>query len=114
MTGVQTCALPISETVITPEVISPNNDGFEDFAEINLRFPDLDNRLTISIYNARGKLVKHLANNVLCGNEAQFRWEGLDDQNQLLPSGMYVVMIQYWNLSGQSKRIKRVLSIANW
>lgn len=103
-----------TETVITPEVISPNNDGFEDFAEINLRFPDLDNRLTISIYNARGKLVKHLVNNVLCGNEAQFRWEGLDDQNQLLPSGMYVVMIQYWNLSGQSKRIKRVFSIANW
>lgn len=103
-----------TETIITPEVISPNNDGFEDFAEINLRFPDLDNRLTISICNARGQLVKHLANNVLCGNEAQFHWEGLDDQNQLLPSGMYMVIIQYWNLSGSSGRIRKVVSIAGW
>lgn len=102
------------ETIITPDVISPNNDGFEDFAEISLRFPDLDNRVTINIYNARGQLVKHLINNVLCGNEVRFRWEGLDDQSQLLPSGMYVVIIQYWNLSGSSGRIRKVVSIAGW
>ena len=102
------------ETIIAPDVISPNNDGFEDFAEINLRFPDMDNRVTINIYNTHGQLVKHLVNNVLCGNENQFRWEGLDDQNQRLPSGMYLVMIQYWNLSGSSGRIRKVVSIAGW
>ena len=103
-----------TETIISPDVISPNNDGFEDFAEITLRFPDSDNRVTINIYNARGQLVKHLVNNVLCGNEARFRWEGLDDHNQLLPSGMYVVIIQYWDLSGQSGRIRKVISISGW
>ncbi len=99
---------------IAPEVISPDNDGFEDFAEFSLCFPEPGNRLTLRIFDASGHPVSILANNVLCGTEACFRWEGLDNDRNRLPSGMYVVIAQYWNVQGKSGRKKKVVSIAGW
>lgn len=99
---------------IQPEVISPNNDGFQDFAEISLLFDEPENRVSVQIFNHQGHIVRHLANNELCGTEALFRWDGLDDKGNRLPSGMYVVQIQYWNMDGHSKRYRKVVSIAGW
>lgn len=95
----------------TPPVFSPDNDGFEDFTELTMQFSDIENRVTIQIFNTQGKLVKHLANNVFCGTEATFRWDGTDDNGTLLPSNSYIAQIQWWNLSGKSKRVRRVVSV---
>lgn len=103
-----------TEFSISPAVISPDNDGFEDFAEFTLRFPEPDNRLTLRIFDANGHDVSMLANNVLCGSEASFRWDGLDDNRNRLPSGMYVVIAQYWDIQGKTGRKRKVVSIAGW
>ncbi|MCQ2285152.1 MAG: lamin tail domain-containing protein, partial [Bacteroidales bacterium] len=96
---------------ISPEVFSPDNDGFEDFAEIGLTFSEGENRLTIEIYNERGSLVKHLVNNELCGISNTFRWDGQDDDGNLLPSGLYIVAIRYWNVDGKAFHKKKVVAI---
>ena len=103
-----------TEFSISPAVISPDNDGFEDFAEFTLHFPEPGNRLTLRIFDANGHAVSMLANNVLCGSEASFRWDGLDDNRNQLPSGMYVVIAQYWDVQGKSGRKRKVISIAGW
>ena len=103
-----------TEFSISPAVISPDNDGFEDFAAFTLRFPEPGNRLTLRIFDANGHAVSLLANNVLCGSEASFRWDGLDDNRNQLPSGMYVVIAQYWDVQGKSGRKRKVISIAGW
>ena len=103
-----------TEFSIFPAVISPDNDGFEDFAEFTLHFPEPGNRLTLRIFDANGHAVSLLANNVLCGSEAAFRWDGLDDNRNRLPSGMYVVIAQYWDVQGISGRKRKVVSIAGW
>ena len=103
-----------TEFSISPAVISPDNDGFEDFAEFSLRFPEPDIRLTIRVFDASGHSVNILANNVLCGTEASFRWDGLDDNRNRLPTGMYVVVAQYWDAQGKSGRKRKVVSIAGW
>ena len=102
------------EFSISPAVISPDNDGFEDFAEFSLRFPEPGNRLTLRVFDVNGNAVNLLANNVLCGTEAAFRWDGLDDNRNRLPTGMYVVIAQYWNAQGKSGRKRKVVSIAGW
>lgn len=103
-----------TEFSISPAVISPDNDGFEDFAEFSLRFPEPGNRLTLRVFDATGHAVCVLANNVLCGTEASFRWDGLDDNRNRLPSGMYVVIAQYWDVQGKAGRKRKVVSIAGW
>lgn len=96
---------------VSPAVISPDNDGFEDYAEISVSMPAGENRLSVRIFNQYGFLVRHLVNNELCSQEALFRWDGTDDQKQTVPSGMYVVTVQYWNLDGKSRRFKKVVSV---
>lgn len=104
--------LDIDEFEIVPNVFSPDNDGFEDFAEIVCSFTEEENRTTVTIYNNRGHPVKHLANNVLCGTTARFRWDGDDDRLQSAPAGIYVVQIESWNLRSQKTlRKRKVVSI---
>ena len=103
-----------TEFSIAPAVISPDNDGFEDFAEFSFRFPEPGNRLTLRVFDASGHPVSILANNVLCGSEASFRWDGLDDNRNHLPTGMYVAVAQYWDAQGKSGRKRKVVSIAGW
>ena len=101
-----------NEFEIVPEVFSPDNDGFEDYAEVLCSFDEEENRVCIIVYNHRGHPVKHLANNVLCGKDARFRWDGDDDRNQSVPAGMYVVQIESWNLRSQKTiRKRKVVSI---
>lgn len=103
--------LPHDNIDIIPEVFSPNNDGFDDFTNIHLRFQQADNRLTITIFNQQGVAVRHLVNNDLCGTEASYRWDGTDDNQQVVLHGMYIAIIQWWNANGKTKKIKRVVSI---
>ena len=105
-------ALENNEFEITPEVFSPDNDGYEDYTEVLCAFTEEENRVSIVIFNNRGQPVKHLANNVLCGTSARFRWDGLDDRNQSAPAGMYVVQIEGWNLrTKKTIRKRKVVSI---
>ena len=104
--------LEINEFEITPEVFSPDNDGFEDYTELLCSFTEEENRVSIIIYNNHGQPVKHLANNVLCGTTARFRWDGDDDRGQSAPAGMYVVQIESWNLRTEKTiRKRKVVSI---
>lgn len=105
-------ALENNEFEIAPEVFSPDNDGYEDYTEVLCTFTEEENRVSIVIFNNRGQPVKHLANNVLCGTSARFRWDGLDDRNQSAQAGMYVVQIECWNLRTQKTiRKRKVVSI---
>ena len=103
-------AFESSEFEVVPDVFSPDNDGFDDFTEVICSFPDEENRVNIGLYNNRGHPVKRLANNVLCGSEARFRWDGTDDNGQPAPAGMYVVQVECWNLRTQKTMRKRLVA----
>lgn len=103
-----------TEFSVAPTVISPDNDGFEDFSAIKLSFDKPGNHLTLSIFDANGHPVCRLANNVYCGTEVQYQWDGFDDNRNRLPSGMYVIMAHYWNKDGKAGRKRKVISIAGW
>jgi len=46
--------------------------------------------VTISIYNLRGQLVKTLVEEIKPAGEYQVSWDGRDDENHNLPSGLYL------------------------
>lgn len=100
------------EISVTPEVFSPDNDGFDDFVTIGYRFPEPQYVMNITVFDAAGRPVKALQRNALCGQTGSFRWDGLDDKNQRLPMGPYVIFAEIFNLRGQVKRWKKQVVLA--
>ena len=101
-----------NEINITPEVFSPDGDGFDDICNI---YYDLDENaytLNIKIFNSKGRFVKDLLNNSLVNNEGFVSWNGTDDSNHLLEPGIYIVQAEIFNLKGFVKRIRKVTVLA--
>lgn len=79
---------------LSTDVISPDNDGFQDFLQINYRMNLPGMLAQIDIYDDRGRLVKALAKNELLASEGTFIWDGLNDQNQKVNIGTYVLVFK--------------------
>jgi hypothetical protein len=97
---------------ITPEIFSPDNDGFDDFAFINFKFPEPGYVTNITIYDAGGRAIKVLQRNTTAASEGSFRWDGLNDKLQKAPVGIYVVLTEIFNLKGQKNSFKNTVVIA--
>jgi hypothetical protein len=78
---------------LSPEIVSPDNDGQDDFANIDFNFPEPGYITNITIFDASGRPVRYLQRNALCGTKGSFRWDGLGEKNQQLPTGVYVVLV---------------------
>lgn len=97
---------------ISPNVFSPDNDGFDDNAFINYQFTSAGFVCNITIYNANGKPVRFLTRNALCGLKGSYRWDGLDENNQKLPIGTYVVLTEVFALNGKTQKFKNSITLA--
>ncbi|MDX9697367.1 MAG: lamin tail domain-containing protein [Bacteroidales bacterium] len=106
----------LSETddriTISPEVFSPDNDGFEDVVDIQLLFDNPGYVANIKVFDSRGRLVKYIANNLLLGIENTITWNGLDDQNQKPTNGIYVIYFEIIDLKGNVKKYRKSVVIA--
>lgn len=84
----------------------------DDFAQINYQFPQSGYVANITIFDAAGRIVKSLQKNAVCGTKGSFRWDGLGDKSQQLPTGVYVILTDVFNLSGQRKQFKNTIVVA--
>jgi hypothetical protein len=96
---------------VTPEIISPDNDGFNDYTVIRCQFNEENNRLTIRIFNRQGKLVKTLANNILCGSDNFFTWDGATNRGEKASLDMYILKFEYWNNNGNKGCIQKSIGV---
>jgi hypothetical protein len=96
---------------VTPKIISPNNDGFDDLAAIYYSFPDPGYVVNIIIFDISGNPVKHLQTNALCGVQGNYTWDGLNDKNQRINTGQYIVYTEVFNLNGSVKRFKNCITL---
>jgi hypothetical protein len=100
------------DITVTPEIVSPDNDGIDDFATINYNFPKPGYVANITIFDAAGRLVRNLQQNALCGTKGNFRWDGLGEKNQKLAVGIYIIYTEVFNLDGKKKKFKNVIVVA--
>jgi hypothetical protein len=94
------------------QIFSPDNDGQHDVLDIRYERKEPGEVVTITIFDTYGYIVRHLVNNFLTGNEATFSWDGRDDKGNLPQNGMYVVLLESFNLRGTVKRYKKVCVMA--
>jgi hypothetical protein len=102
-----------SEDVITiiPEVFAPNQSGFSDYVEIHCSFEESENRVTLTVFDRNGNLIKMLANNQICALNEVFLWDGVSDKNYRVPPDLYIVKMEYWNLNTKRKTIKKTVGV---
>jgi hypothetical protein len=97
---------------VTPAVFSPDNDGFNDFATIDFQLPEPGYVANIRIFDANGHIVRRLAQNATLSASGRFRWDGLDDNLNKLPVGIYVVLTEFFNGQGKTKKFKQAVTLA--
>jgi len=100
------------EFALISKTFSPDNDGFEDLLEI--KYQALAGEIAnISIFNDQGALVKKLVKNYTLNREGILIWDGLNDQSQMSPMGIYLLHAEIFNLSGQIKRFRKSFAVVS-
>ncbi|MBQ8956924.1 MAG: lamin tail domain-containing protein [Bacteroidales bacterium] len=94
------------EISISPDVFSPDGDGYDDACFINYRFDETGYTMNIYIFNVAGQLIRHLVKGELVGQEGSALWNGLDNNGNKVPVGVYVVVTEVFNFNGTVKQFK--------
>jgi hypothetical protein len=98
---------------ILPNPFSPDNDGYEDYTTISLKFQHNINKIRIRIFDIKGRIVKTITDELLTGNEYNLIYDGTDDNNNKLPMGVYILLIESFNADdGKLDVIKKPFVIA--
>jgi Lamin Tail Domain/Bacterial Ig-like domain/CHU_C Type IX secretion signal domain len=100
------------DITITPAIVSPDNDGQDDYATIQYSFPEPGYTANITIFDATGRAVRFLERNTLAGVKGYYRWDGLGEKQQKLPVGIYIIYTEVFNLSGKTKKFKNTIVLA--
>lgn len=97
---------------IKPAVFSPDNDGRDDVATVTYTLAESGYVANIFIYDASGRQVRHLVKNAVLGLQGFFTWNGLDEKEQRLPVGPYIIYTELFNLQGRKKVFKNTIILA--
>jgi len=102
----------VSGIRLEPSIISPNNDGYNDFCSIYYRGENFrGGLLKIDIYNSNGNIVRSLVNNDIMGSEGVVVWDGLGDNKEFLIDGIYVIRVRVLNMNGDTRVWKLACSL---
>lgn len=91
--------------------VSPDGDGFEEVVSVSVWPGGDDNIISVTVFNDRGQYVRRLAERFSGGAGATFIWDGTTDGGARLPAGLYMIMAESVNSSGQSRRWKKVCAV---
>ncbi len=98
---------------LNPNPFSPDNDGFEDFTVINYNLSQAIAQVRIKIFDSKGRLVRSLLNNQASGSSGSVVFDGLDDENNALRMGIYIIFLEALNdNSGIVETIKSTVVVA--
>ncbi|MBR3492884.1 MAG: lamin tail domain-containing protein [Bacteroidales bacterium] len=99
------------EISISPDIFSPDGDGFDDASFINYHFDEAGYTMNIYIFNVAGQLIRHLAKGELVGQEGSVLWNGLDNNGNKVPVGVYVAVTEVFNFEGKVKQFKNAIVV---
>ncbi len=105
--------IPIKgEIVLSSKSFSPDQDGFEDVLLLNYNFSEPGLIVNASVYDTRGKLIRKLIKNETLSAQGVITWDGLNEDTELSPVGVYVIHLESFNLNGEVKKYRRNLVLA--
>jgi hypothetical protein len=101
-----------NEIHLSSPTSSPDNDGFEDALTMLYHWQEPGWIANVRIFTETGKLVRNLIKNQTLGTEGAWIWDGLNEQAEGVPIGIYILKIQVFNASGQVKNYTKTCVVA--
>ena len=106
----------LKKGTVTPEIATGNGliampNPFVNTTRINYMVSE-EGSVTLQIFDMEGRKVKSLINNHCKAGRYSTRWNGFNDQGQMLKPGMYIVRLNIHTESGKQihKEVKIVLT----
>lgn len=100
------------EFALLSKTFSPDNDGFEDLLQVSYRLPAPGMVASVKIFNDRGIMIKHLLKNSTLNSEGMFVWDGLNEFNTAAASGIYFIVSEVFDTSGNIRRFRKAFALA--
>ncbi len=100
------------EIGLTPEIFSPDNDGFDDLLAISFSTKNPGNSITIRIFDSSGRMVRLLAGNHPAGTENIYYWDGITERQTKAPAGIYIVHAEIFDMEGNVRHFKKAAVVA--
>lgn len=94
------------------QTFSPDGDGFEDNLIIRYQLERSDAVADVHIYNLNGQPIRTLERGYVLGREGFLRWDGVTDQGERAPIGLYIVYIELYGVQGLEAQYKLGCSLA--
>ena len=95
------------EVTVSPEVFSPDNDGFDDNVTLAYEFESPNYTGSFTIYDSNGRLVKYLVRNQLLGIKGSYSWNGVNEENEKARIGIYVIYMEAFDTDGNVVKVKK-------
>ena len=70
-----------------------NNDGIDDFLQIDIQLEAIGYNANILLFDSKGILINTLVSNIFLGSKNTFYWNGLDQNGNVVPMGRYIILL---------------------
>ncbi len=102
---------PSGSVTLSTDLITPNNDGFEDWVSFQFELEKPGWVANIIIFDGIGRPRKHLVNNKVLGIDDSLIWNATNDKDELVRRGMYIVFIELWHPDGEKLVFKKTVAV---
>ncbi|HET6558803.1 MAG TPA: gliding motility-associated C-terminal domain-containing protein [Prolixibacteraceae bacterium] len=104
----------IEETILPePVIFSPNGDGTNDQMTIRYNLNKPDYMANVRIFDIAGRPVKLLVRNESLATHGTWTWQGDSDSGQRLSLGVYIILVELYDLQGHNRTFKKTCTIAD-
>ena len=79
---------------VIPETFSPDGDGIADEVEIRISLPVPYSRISLRIFDVKGRLVRFLAEGISSGPNSVYQWDGKWEDGKTGRIGPYIIHLE--------------------
>lgn len=91
---------------IANSLFSPDNDGYQDVLDISYSFDGPGRSANIFIYDSKGRQVRYLTKNDQLPQTGVISWNGIGDNGEKAPLGIYIVYAEVFDTGGRVDKYK--------
>ena len=104
---------PESSISVEPRIISPDNNGTNDFTTITYSLGSGNNIVTATVFDAQGRSIKKLLNNATIPQQGFVTWDGTNEAFLKVRTGYYVVLFEVFETNGNTRVFKERVVVGN-
>lgn len=93
--------------------LSPDNDGFEDFLQIQYILDRPGYAANLRIFDSKGRLIKILTENELLLTEGNIKWDGVDDEGARARTGVHILEAKLTHPDGNVEQYRLAFVVAS-